>query len=131
MQRVRNCCSGRHTIRRAAAAILLLVGLGHAATARGQLLRIIDDPRSEAGAEFGRALANAGGEFAVGAPGARVFGSDGAGRVQLFATNGTLRRTFESLNTVPGAGLGTAVVADAGLLYASAPGDRPIGVGGL
>src|SRR6185436_11552879 len=88
-------------------------------------------PRNEAGAEFGFALAGVGGGFAVGAPGASVLGRDGAGRVQLFAANGALRQTLQALTPVAGAGLGTTLVADAARLYAAAPGDQPIGVGGL
>ena len=118
-------------LRSVTAGILFLIALVPATSARGQLLRIIDDPRREAAAEFGWALASVGGDFAVGAPGASIFGSNAAGRVQLFAANGSLRRTFQALTPVPGARLGTALVADAGRLYASAPGDRPIGIGGL
>jgi hypothetical protein len=123
--------AGRRESHRGAAVVLLLAALLTATTARGQLLRIIDDPRVEPGAEFGRALAAVDGDVAVGAPGARVFDSDGAGRVQLFAANGTLLRTFEALTPVAGAALGTTVVANAGRLYVGAPGDQPIGVGGL
>ena len=128
---VRIARAGRREAHRESTGALVLALLLVATGARGQLLRIIDDPRVEPGAEFGRALAAVGTDVAVGAPGARVFGSDGAGRVQLFATNGTLRRTFEALTPVAGAALGTTVVANAGRLYVGAPGDQPIGVGGL
>jgi len=118
-------------LRRFATGLFLLAALVPATSARGQLLRIVDDPRNEPGAEFGYALAAAGADLAVGAPGASVLGREGAGRVQLLATNGRLRRTLQALTPVAGARLGTALVAGAGRLYASAPGDRPIGVTGL
>ena len=115
---------------RVAVVALLFTALVCATNARGQF-RIIDDPRSEAGAQFGRALAAVGSDFAVGAPGARVFGRDGAGRVQLFAVDGDLQQTFEALTPVAGAALGTAVVASEGRVFGGAPGDQPIGVSGL
>jgi hypothetical protein len=127
---VRPLCSRREEPPRVAAVALLFTALVFATNARGQF-RIIDDPRSEAGARFGYALAAVGSDFAVGAPGAQVFGRDGAGRVQLFAVNGALRQTFEALTPVAGAALGTAVVASEGRVFGGAPGDQPIGVSGV
>src|SRR6187455_1980598 len=122
MRHVRSVRSRRQEPPRVGAVALLFAALVCATNARGQF-RIIDDPRSEAGAQFGRALAAVGADFAVGAPGARVFGRDGAGRVQLFATNGDLGRTFEALTPVAGAALGAAVAASEGRVFAGAPGD--------
>jgi hypothetical protein len=112
------------------AVALLFITLAGATSARAQV-RIIDDPRSEGGAQFGRALAAVGADFAVGAPGARVLGRDGAGRVQLFAVDGDLEQTFQALTPVAGAALGTAVAASEGRVFAGAPGDQPIGVSGV
>jgi hypothetical protein len=126
---VRPVRSRRQEPPRVGAVALLFAALVCATNARGQF-RIIDDPRSEAGAQFGRALAAVGADFAVGAPGARVFGRDGAGRVQLLGINGDLRQTFEALTPVAGAALGAAVAASEGRVFAGAPGDQPIGVGG-
>lgn len=128
-RRMRSVRSRRQEPRRVAAVALFAVLL-YATNARGQF-RIIDDPRNEADAQFGRALAAVGADFAVGAPGARVFGREGAGRVQLFAVDGDLRQTFEALTPVAGASLGAAVAASEGRVFVGAPGDQPIGVGGL
>ena len=96
----------------------------------GGVLRIVDDPRSEPGAEFGRALAAVGTDLAVGAPEARVFDKDRAGRVQLFDASGALLRTLEALTPVAGAEFGTTIVESDGLLFVGAPGDQPVGLGG-
>ena len=111
----------------AVATFLVAMGAGYS---YGGVLRIVDDPRSEPGAEFGRALAAVGADLAVGAPGARVFDDDRAGRVQLFDASGALLTTFEAQTPVAGAELGTTVVESDGLLFVGAPGDQPIGLGG-
>jgi hypothetical protein len=99
--------------------------------APGQVQRVLDDPQSEPGAEFGRALGAVGAELAVGAPGATVSGRERAGRVELFGSGGSLLRTLDALTPVAGAGFGTTVVASDGMLFVAAPGDQPIGLGGV
>src|SRR5262249_25737826 len=71
------------------------------------------------------------GGLAVGAPGEPVSDVAEAGMVQVFASSGRLVRNLTATNPVAGARLGSALATAAGLVYASAPGDVPIGVGGL
>ena len=106
--------------------VALVVG-----TANARLLRVLDDPSDGQGGEFGRALAVVGTDLAVGAPGARVFDQDRAGRVQLYGSDGVLLRTFEAQNPVAEGAFGSMVAASDGLLYVGAPGDQPIGLGGV
>ena len=106
--------------------VALVVG-----TANARLLRVLDDPSDGQGGEFGRALAVVGTDLAVGAPGARVFDHDRAGLVQLYGSDGVLLRTFEAQNPVAEGAFGSMVAASDGLLYVGAPGDQPIGLGGV
>lgn len=109
-----------------AAVLIATVGTSHA-----RLLRAIEDPVSQQGGEFGRALAAMGDETVVGAPGESAFGHDHAGLVQLFASDGVLQHTFEAPAPVTDAAFGTKVAVSDGLLYVSAPGDQPIGLAGV
>ena len=118
------------TVPRVVAVALLLVSFVLAPRAHGQLITLIEDPRFEPGAQFGRAVAMLGSDVIVGVPGSRVFDVEGAGIVQRFDVTGTLQVTFEALTPVAGAALGTMVVATDDRVYASAPGDQPIGVSG-
>jgi hypothetical protein len=118
------------TAPRVVAVALLLVSFVVAPRAHGQLITLIEDPRFEPGAQFGHSVAMFGSDVVVGVPGSRVFDVEGAGIVQRFDVTGTLRVTFEALTPVAGAALGTMVVSSGDRLYASAPGDQPIGVSG-
>jgi hypothetical protein len=109
--------------------VALLVAMA-AATTHGAVLGILDDPRFEPGAEFGRALAAVGANVAVGAPGGQVFDQQRAGRVQIFGRGGALLQSLNALTPVAGAEFGTAIVESDGLLFITAPGDQPVGVGG-
>jgi hypothetical protein len=91
------------------------------------LAEIISDPASGGGDGFGAAVAAVGADIAVGVPGQR----DGAGVVRLFDGAGVPRRTFAAPNAVAGAALGMTLAVGDGLLYASAPADRSLGVGGV
>src|SRR5439155_17854322 len=106
--------------------IALVVGAAHA-----RVLRVLDDPSDGQGGEFGRALAVVGTNLAVGAPGARMLDHDRAGLVRLYGSDGVLLRTFEAQNPVAEGAFGSMVAASDGLLYVGAPGDQPIGLGGV
>lgn len=108
-----------------------LIVLALVAEVDARLLDIIDDPRFEQGAGFGQAVAVAGTDLAIGAPGATAFGQDGAGLVRLVGSDGVLKRTFEAQTPVANAAFGSTVVVSDGLLYVSAPNDQSIGVAGL
>jgi hypothetical protein len=114
---------------RAALVVVVLLAMPRTVV-HARLLSILSDPLNAQGDEFGLALTAIGTDVAVGVPGARVFGHDGAGVVRLFDGGGVLRRTFDAQNPVTDAELGTMLAASDGLLYAAAPGDVAIGLGG-
>jgi len=109
--------------------VLLSVTLARAQTPSPQV--IILDPRQNPTGAFGNAVAFVDGPLAVGAPGAPVFDLPDAGVVQLFTAAGVLTRTLTTATPRAGARFGATLAAANGFLYASAPGDEPIGVGGI
>jgi hypothetical protein len=113
------------------ARLSLLVVIAAVVRVEAALPLVIDDPLQQPGGGFGRALAVVDGGLAVGAPGEPFFDVAEAGVVQLFTSGGVLVRRLTATNPVAGARLGTALATTAGVVYASAPGDVPIGVGGL
>jgi hypothetical protein len=112
-----------------AALVMVAALVASAASVRADV--VIEDPVGDPDGEFGYALASSGDELAIGAPGARVSGQDDAGLVQLFSSDGTWLRRVQAPTPRTDARFGTAVAASDGLLYVGAPGDRPIGLGGL
>jgi hypothetical protein len=108
------------------ALVALVVG-----PAQGRFLRVVDDPSSHPGGEFGRALVAVGSDLAVGAPGSQMFDHDHAGVVRLYGSDDALLRTLEAQNPVADAAFGSMLAASDGLLYVGAPGDRPTGLGGI